>query len=210
MAAKPVDPRARLEQWRQQQLDRHDPVAFAVLDALQARAAREQGTARTLLEQRLSDRVAAYASTLPRVSRRGGVAAPLRAAPLADLVAELAARPRVLSTPDASSGAQTAPTAYPALPAIGEFRALWATVRSRSQVRQSLAAAPSDGGPLNSAVLVHRAITLMGDISPGYLKHFLAYVDNLSWLEPLQPRSSAPARDVGRIPKPRRARPAKS
>ncbi|WP_312236386.1 DUF2894 domain-containing protein [Stenotrophomonas sp.] len=210
MAAKPVDPRARLEQWRQQQLDRHDPVAFAVLDALQARAARAQGSVRTLLEQRLCERVAAYASALPRASRRGASAAPQRAAPLADLVAELASRPRVLSTPDAPADTSPAPAAWPALPAIGEFRALWATVRSRSQVRQTLAAAPSDGGPLNSAVLVHRAITLMGETSPGYLTHFLAYVDNLSWLEPLQPRNGTPPRDVGRMPKPRRARPAKS
>jgi hypothetical protein len=59
---------------------------------------------------------------------------------------------------------------------------------------------------LNSAVLVHRSLTLMSELSPGYLQHFLMYLDNLAWLEQLQPRTTTPARDVGRIPKPRRAR----
>ncbi|MEG2806288.1 DUF2894 domain-containing protein, partial [Stenotrophomonas sp.] len=54
------------------------------------------------------------------------------------------------------------------------------------------------------------AITLMGQASPGYLTHFLGYLDNLSWLEHLQPRAPSPAKDVGRLPgKPRRSRTAK-
>lgn len=199
MPRKPADPRARLHEWRQRQLDRHDPVAFAVLEALQARALQHEGQARELLEQRLAERVDAYAGQLPRATRRTRATAASRASPLAALAAELAAR----------SPAPGTAAAYPALPAIEDFRTLWASVRSRSQVRQSLAAAPSDGGPLNSAVLVQRAIARMGDTSPGYLKHFLAYLDNLSWLEHLQPRNAAPASTVGRIAKPRRPRAAK-
>lgn len=192
MPRKPADPRTRMAEWRARQLDRHDPVGFAVLEALQARALQYDGITRQQLEQRLGERVADYARRLPRAcADTGDAGASAAPTPLAALVAELAARP------------QQAPQA------VEPFRALWATVRSRSQVRQSLAAAPSDGGPLNSAVLVHRAITLMGQSSPGYLKHFLGYLDNLSWLEHLQPRSSAPARDVGRIAKPRRSRAAK-
>jgi hypothetical protein len=34
-------------------------------------------------------------------------------------------------------------------------------------------------------MLVHRSIMLMRSLSPDYLAHFLAYVDDLSWLEQL-------------------------
>lgn len=207
MPRKPADPRARLHDWRERQLDRHDPVAFAVLEALQMRAMQHAGETRRVLEQRLAERVQAYASRLPHGAGRTAAPVARPAPPLTALVAALSSRTQAPAATAAPVG--TPPAAgYPALPALDEFRALWANVRSHSQVRQSLAAAPSDGGPLNSAVLVQRAITRMGETSPGYLKHFLAYLDNLSWLEQLQPRSAA-ATNVGRIAKPRRARAAK-
>lgn len=209
MTAKPVDLRARLADWRARQLDRYDPVAFAVMEALQARATQHHGAARARLEQRLDERMQAYAARLPRGRARTAPSEPVRATPLTALVADLAQRPPAACAPLHAIGPSQVPAAYPALPAIDEFRALWATVRSRSQVRRSLDAAPTDGGPLNSAVLVHRAMALMGELSPGYLSHFLAYMDNLSWLDQLQPRAAAPTRDVGRIAKPRRARTAK-
>ena len=42
-----------------------------------------------------------------------------------------------------------------------------------------------DAGPLNSGSLVHRSLTLMRELSPGYLQQFLSYVDTLSWMEQL-------------------------
>lgn len=208
MPRKPADPRARLHDWRERQLDRHDPVAFAVLEALQRRAQQYAGEPRRVLEQRLAERVQAYAGRLPRGAGRAAAPVAPPAPPLTALVAELTVRAQAPAAMDAPAG--NAPTAgYPALPAVQEFRALWSNVRSRSQVRQSLAAAPSDGGPLNSAVLVQRAITRMGEISPGYLTHFLAYLDNLSWLEQLQPRNATAASAAGRSAKPRRPRAAK-
>ncbi|MCF7750154.1 DUF2894 domain-containing protein [Bacillus subtilis subsp. subtilis] len=212
MPRKPADPAARLADWRKRQLDRHDPVAFAVMEALQARAAHYEGPARQVLEQRLAARMAAYGSRLPRARTTDPDPASRCVTPLATLVAELAQRPpaRRVAGGDGDGDTSQILAAYPSLSALGEFRALWASVRSRGQVRQSLAATPSDGGPLNSAVLVHRAMSFMGEVSPGYLKHCLAYLDNLSWLEQLQPRATAPAKDVGRIAKPRRTRPARS
>ncbi|WP_295958431.1 DUF2894 domain-containing protein [uncultured Xanthomonas sp.] len=74
----------------------------------------------------------------------------------------------------------------PQLTAVEDARRLWTELRSRSQLRQSLQPAPADAGPLNSGVLVHRALALMRTLSPGYLQHFLSYVDALSWLQQLQ------------------------
>nr|WP_236614871.1 DUF2894 domain-containing protein [Xanthomonas sacchari] len=85
--------------------------------------------------------------------------------------------------PAASAAARLA---APQLPAVEEARRLWTELRSRSQLRQSLQPAPADAGPLNSGVLVHRALALMRTLSPGYLQHFLSYVDALSWLQQLQ------------------------
>jgi len=211
----PMPVSAQLDAWRQQQLDRHDPLGFAVIEALQARAQAQQGAVRQLLDARLATRVAAYAARIaeqtvraPRRARGTPASGADRASPLSDLLATLAVHAHTQAPPvprDAPRDTAPAP-AFPALPAISEFRDLWATVRNESQKRISLAQGPGDGGPLNSAVLVHRSLTLMSELSPGYLQHFLMYLDNLAWLEQLQPRTATPARDVGRIPKPRRAR----
>ncbi|MET0550203.1 MAG: DUF2894 domain-containing protein [Xanthomonas sp.] len=86
-------------------------------------------------------------------------------------------------SPAASAAARLA---APQLPAVEDARRLWTELRSRSQLRQSLQPAPADAGPLNSGVLVHRALALMRTLSPGYLQHFLSYVDALSLLQQLQ------------------------
>jgi len=78
--------------------------------------------------------------------------------------------------------AENAPEREPEV--LTDLRQIWSAMLVRSQIQQSLATpSPSDAGPLNSATLVHRALALMREQSPGYLQHFLAYADTLSWLE---------------------------
>lgn len=72
---------------------------------------------------------------------------------------------------------------YPELPALESFRALWSGIRSDSQLQQAVVQSPTNAGPLNSAALVSRSIALMRELSPEYLRQFLAYVDDLEWLE---------------------------
>lgn len=69
---------------------------------------------------------------------------------------------------------------------LEEFRQLWDRIRIESQLRAALAPIPDDAGPLHSSALLHRAMRLMADTSPGYLQHFLAYADALTWMERLQ------------------------
>lgn len=85
---------------------------------------------------------------------------------------------------DAGLGSPRAP-ARDGYSAFEDIRQACAEVRTRSQLRQALAAAPADAGPLNSASLVHRALSRMQALSPEYLRHFLAYVDAVSALQPL-------------------------
>ncbi|MEN1925217.1 DUF2894 domain-containing protein [Luteimonas qiangzhengi] len=95
---------------------------------------------------------------------------------------------------------------YPALPAVEDFRRLWATQRQQAQLRASMQPPPADAGPLNSASLAHRALAAMHDSSPGYLQHFMTWLDALAWLDRLQasggltPAGDKPARHAAKPP----------
>jgi hypothetical protein len=183
----------RLAQWRAQHGDRHDPVRFAFLEALQRRAHVASGALRGVLDARLAVLLDDYARQLAEAPTSATAVTRHTRDGLTAL-----GQVRADANPD-----------YPALPALVAFRGLWAQLRTAGQVRQTLAQTPSDGGPLNSSVLVHRAMGWLGELSPAYLQHFLAYVDNLAWLEQMQQRGTLPSRDSapGRAPaKPRRAR----
>ncbi len=73
------------------------------------------------------------------------------------------------------------------------FRRAWSRLEAEQRLVQALAAVPDNAGPLNSRQLVHRMLTLLHTLSPGYLQHFIAHVDALQWLERQQP-SRPPAR----------------
>lgn len=175
MAADRIDIDAVLDDWRATGADRVDPLRFHRIAALHRRASTLHGAARQALDATLAARIDAYARDVERRSRDAHGSAPTRSA-LGTLVDGMTAR--------AESAASNA--VYPELPAVDDFRALWSTLRTGSQVRKSLAEVPTGAGPLNSAALAHRALTLMGGLSPEYLRQFLAYVDTLSWLETLQ------------------------
>lgn len=195
MRTEPSSPQAMLTAWREQRQDRHDPLRFAQMEALQRRLMLQHGPARQRLEATLSGWIAAYAESLQQ--------APAAAPPTLPAQGALGAVLAVLArTPDDTSPAR----AYPELPALQEFRERWSVLRSQRQLRDTLAQAPSDGGPLNSSVLVHRTLGWIGEVSPGYLQHLLGYVDNLAWLEQLPLPAAPGSKPVARSPRPRRPR----
>lgn len=187
MAGSALPDHAQLATWRAQGDDRHDPLAFHYLLALERRLEACEGEARRVLEGRLSRRIRAYAAMLantpPRAAptRPGSASARGMLGILADDLAGRAARRQV----DAMDGPMSHDRLHPPA-ALDEVRRIWAGVRAESQMRRSLQPSAADTGPLNSRSLVHRSLTLMRDLSPGYLQHFLAYVDALSWLEQMQ------------------------
>ena len=99
---------------------------------------------------------------------------------------------------------------YPQLPALDEFRALHARLRARQQLKATLQPPPADAGPLNSASLAHRALALMRETSPGYLRHFVEYLDTLSWLQAQAAAAPEPAKPARRAKKSGAARGRKS
>src|SRR5690606_2908910 len=69
------------------------------------------------------------------------------------------------------------------------------------RLRQSQLQVPENAGPLNSSHLIHRSLLLMQERSPGYLQHFLSYIDTLSWMEQLTADTILPpAKPVAKSP----------
>lgn len=186
----PIDPaasRAQLAAWRAQGRHRADPARYALLEALARRAGQHEGLARQQLEARLHALIAAYAQRLaPAAPAALPHAEPSGA--LRELLAQFAQMPRLDAAPASAPVLADDASATPAdtaAPLLAEFQALWGRLRIDHLLQQCLASLSPDAGPLHSSVLSYRAMLLMGEVAPDYLQHFVAYVDLLSWLEPL-------------------------
>ncbi|MBB5866462.1 DUF2894 domain-containing protein [Xanthomonas sp. 3058] len=217
MSTQATSVHARLERWRGQGADQLDPVHFHLMQTLATRAQTQSGAVRAVLEEKLDALVDAYAATVKKAARRRAtshaVPGAVQRSALGALTEQMAGHAALMEV-DSRKTAAADPSLFPELPALDDFRRTWTTVRTASQVRQSLQDAPKDAGPLNSSVLVHRCISLMRERSPGYLQHFLGYVDALSWLEQLHsggalanddPAPVAPGRKRSKRPSTRRS-----
>lgn len=216
--------RATLDAWRERGADRLDPIRFHFIEALDRRAAGHSGEARRLLDERLSTLIEAYARDVERAASRAadlehaasgavdigtgtgtgisiGTAAssgePARGA-LAGLIDYIASHAPADRDGLTAGSVTPRPSSYPELEALDYFRETWSKVRSEKQLRQSLKKAPGNAGPLNSSSLVHRSLSLMRELSPGYLQQFLSYVDALSWMEQINGDTALPAKDAPR------------
>lgn len=84
--------------------------------------------------------------------------------------------------PNASAPpAATAPMAD--LKTVQRFRETWARLRVDEQLARSQQQAPDNPGPLNSHLLVLRALRSLQDLSPAYLSRFVAQAEALMWLD---------------------------
>ncbi|RQH06659.1 DUF2894 domain-containing protein [Paraburkholderia dinghuensis] len=148
-------------------MDRVGPAHLRFIEALERRSTNHSGKARALLDARLSE-----------LNVQRGVRSELRA-PAEDTSERKPTRGPLGELADSMSG-----HARPSPPEMLDyFRKIWASLRTENQLRQSLGQVPQNAGPLNSSSLVHRSLSLMRELSPGYLQHFLSYADSLSWME---------------------------
>ncbi|MBK5147600.1 DUF2894 domain-containing protein [Burkholderia sp. R-69608] len=181
-----------------------DPIRFHFIEALDRRAAGHSGEARRLLDERLAKLIEAYAIDLERAESKAddtdakaSSGDPARGT-LAGLIDYIANHATADGDGLTAGSATPRPSSYPELEALDYFRETWSKVRSEKQLRQSLKKAPGNAGPLNSSSLVHRSLSLMRELSPGYLQQFLSYVDALSWMEQMNGGSALPAKDAPR------------
>ncbi len=212
-----------LRAWRERGDDRLDPVGFHFIEALARRAAGHGGAVRATLDARLAQLLDAYAARIAaaglpdasaspeeRNAPAAGVAVTAAAArvatppagtrgPLAELAAYLAYPGAPGEDPDAIA-AQARRDAYPDLPALDGLREIWSGLSADRQVRQSQEQVHKNAGPLNSNQLVHRALSLMRELSPGYLQQFVTYTETLAWMEQLTAAAAPPAKETARAP----------
>ena len=148
-----------------------DPVRLRVLQALARRAsAQPPGALRERLVARLMQRARAEPVALPA---RQAANAP---SPLTALVAELQAGPELRN--------------------VQAHRRTWSALRLTRRMAEVSAPVPEHLGPLNSQVLVTRALQQLKDLAPDYLQRVLTQLDALAALAPLQVATEAdkPAR----------------
>lgn len=90
----------------------------------------------------------------------------------------------------------------PELRSAQAFRETWARICAEDEVVQAVQRGPENPGPLNSHTLVLRSLRLMSELSPDYLRRFMAHADTLLWLEEASPWLK-PAAAAGKGKKPR-------
>jgi len=193
--------RSTLDAWRERGADRLDPVRFYFMEALDRRAASHSGEARRILDDRLAKLLQAYADDLENAAPQTASAGEPARGALAGLTEYMRSR----APTDGDQGhALPRPASYPEMEVLDYFRKTWTRVSAEKQFRQSLAQVPGNAGPLNSSSLVHRSLSLMRELSPGYLEQFLSYVDALSWMEQMN-GGALPDKDAPRSGSPRKS-----
>ncbi|HZY18806.1 MAG TPA: DUF2894 domain-containing protein [Ramlibacter sp.] len=172
----------RLAQARQALAEQARPLAERhPRMARELRAIQAAGDERGL--RRLAVRARAQAQT--------GMSAPLAA--LAQLSQDLrsAAQARLVAEDDGPVGSQERDPEE--LSSARRFRRAWSSRRTLERVEQAVSRRPAQAGPLNSHVLVLQSLALMQELSPDYLRRFVAQVESLHWLEQAGARPAAAA-----------------
>ena len=82
-------------------------------------------------------------------------------------------------------GQRTRPagTARPELRSAQAFHDSWARLCAEDEVAQAVQRGPEAAGPLNSHMLVLRTLGLLTELSPDYLRRFMAHTEALLWLD---------------------------
>jgi hypothetical protein len=187
---------------------RLDAVGWHYIELLSQRARAHRGPAQKLLNDKLQTRLEEFKR------RWDGAQTPAQAAPLASaqsplaiLLADMAQHAPTTATAATAATAPTA-TAVKAVwraesPRVQQFKKQLGKISVQKQVKQAIALAPQNAGPINSHMLVLRSLGLMRDASPDYLNRFITYVDTLLCLEEAG-KVSAPPKKASSTAKPKK------
>lgn len=193
-----------LQAWRASGADRVDPVRFRFIEAMVRRTAAQHDAARRVLDTRVAALLAAYGEAVERASAQKGssaVAAPPAApqpGPLSALTAALAQHAAAQVDQDLPVGLPPSLTGPAELKSAQYFRSTWSRLSAQKRITESLAQLPENAGPLNSHRLVHRAMSLMHEMSPEYLQKFMAHVEALMWLDRAQAAGAPASKAAGK------------
>jgi hypothetical protein len=177
-------PVALLESLRMAGAARLDAVGWHYIESLAKRSGGHSGPAQALLNEKLNKALVQFKSRLDAAPPPSG-AAQQAPSPMAALLSDMALHAPVvqggLTTPPGSALKTTAWRAES--PKVQQFKKQLSQISVQKQVRQAIAQAPQNAGPINSHMLALRSLGLMRDASTDYLNRFMGYVDTLLCLD---------------------------
>lgn len=155
-----------------------DAVGWHRIETLAQRTRQQSGPAQALLLLKLQETLAQFEVRMTTASAPPAKTAPGPTAPspLAALLQDMAVSQAPSRTGDALG--RLAPS-----PRIQQFRKRLNQLRVHTQLKQAMAQAPQNAGPINSHMLVLRSLHLIREVSPDYLQRFMGYVDTLRALD---------------------------
>ena len=201
-----TDSHDRLQALHEAGAPAREPVGWHYLQTLAARTAAHAGTTQALLEHKLQQALDAFEARW-HTGPAPQAPAPTRPSPLARLLQEMGQNLAAVSTGPATAASSQplpAPGLRPENPRMRQFRRQLRKISVQKQVRQAIAQAPQNAGPINSHMLVLRALGLMRDISPDYLDRFMIHLDTLLCLEDAEKNRLAPIKKSAPASKSRR------
>lgn len=173
---------------------RWDAVGWHYIEVLSQRARSQTGPAHALLNEKLKASLIQFKQRWDDAPKAAKASPPARVAspsPLAALLSDMAQQAPAPNT--APSALSVKPAAWRAeSPRVQQFKKQLGKISVQKQVKQAIALAPQNAGPINSHMLVLRSLGLMRDASPDYLNRFITYVDTLLCLEEAGKASAQP------------------
>ncbi|VVE52003.1 hypothetical protein PIN31009_04716 [Pandoraea iniqua] len=159
----------------------------------------------TDMTQRVGERPARSVASIKRPASPAPAARPVNAASSGMTAGASSAASSAASSVSPAIAPPAPPTviatddSFEDMDVLEYFRETWSKLSTDGNLRQSLAQVPENAGPLNSSHLVHRALSLMHDVSPDYLRHFLRHADALSWLEDMDGAGAMRNKSAARV-----------
>ena len=176
---------------------RLDPVGWHYTEVLAQRTRAQTGPAQALLHRKLQPMLEAFAQRLTQEQAQAqaqqACAEPAAPSALAVLLQEMA--PSALDLPPGTTTSTFG--MHRDSPRVRQFRKQLRQISVQKRVSKAIARAPQNAGPINSHMLVLRALGLMRDISPDYLNRFMTHVDTLLCLEEADRLRTAPKKTAG-------------
>ena len=180
--ASPTD--ALMQRLREAGAARLDAVGWHYIEVLARRTELQTGPAQHLLQEKLQQALQAFGQRMPALQSTTPTTPTPPAgpspSPLALLLQEMAPP---LPTLQALPATGTPLARHHESPRVRQFLKQLRQISVQKRVSKAIAQAPQNAGPINSHMLVLRALGVMRDISPDYLQRFMTHLDTLLCLE---------------------------
>ena len=198
--SEPVSTEELLSTLRQAGAALVDAVGWHYIEVLAERSQSVSGAAQALLNDKLHKMLGEFdarMNTEPARSGDGARGSNVSPSPLALLLQEMSLQ----ATTQPQGGAGSTKPWRGESPRVQQFRKQLRKISVQKQVSRAIAQAPQNAGPINSHMLVLRALGLMRDIAPDYLNRFMTHLDTLLCLEEAEKTRSSTRKPVSRVKK---------